>query len=643
MAPVSLPPGFRFHPTDEELVAYYLKRKINAKKIELEIIAEVDLYKCEPWDLPGKSLLPSKDLEWYFFSPRDRKYPNGSRTNRATKAGYWKATGKDRKVNSQKRAVGMKKTLVYYRGRAPHGARTDWVMHEYRLDERECEVANGLQDAYALCRIIKKSLNNGPKIGEQYYGSAAISDRSSSIDHVYSDAGGDHHDIESSHHHHEYGIMPSSSATYSSSMAVNGSPMNGNASAPTNDDKWMQYLSSEASAFNNNDATDQSIPNYGTLPFLPSKVDIALECARLQHRFTLPPLEIQDFPQVGYADHAKMPQSSFIHQASLNLINQDSWGGNNSCAPIDDFSFLIPPNSNQIHHDLGSFNFMEQDENVIRSIDIGDFDHEDIKSDRLVENLRWIGMSNRDLEKTFLEDYKTVPIENVSSCENSGHNNSFNNEFNETEANNFSIGFGNDNNGNDNLLDDGDMTDGFSSSPSFEVYEKIQVNHGFFIATRQASNTFYHQVAPSRTLKVHRNLVSFHDFPKNGTSLDNIVTKVTRPWTTTMRTLVAMVAMLQTFWIYIGGCLDLEGKGFKLDDQKGTAFEEYWLIERVEKKKKGQDSKWDFYKQNKFPVGDKEGKYCCNVAHVEKKWPNYLTLVVALSSIWLHHMIVPSF
>lgn len=39
----------------------------------------------------------------------------------------------------------MKKTLVYYRGRAPHGARTDWVMHEYRLDERECENANGLQ------------------------------------------------------------------------------------------------------------------------------------------------------------------------------------------------------------------------------------------------------------------------------------------------------------------------------------------------------------------------------------------------------------------------------------------------------------------------------------------------------------------
>ena len=53
MASVSLPPGFRFHPTDEELVAYYLKRKINGREIELEIIPEVDLYKCEPWDLPG--------------------------------------------------------------------------------------------------------------------------------------------------------------------------------------------------------------------------------------------------------------------------------------------------------------------------------------------------------------------------------------------------------------------------------------------------------------------------------------------------------------------------------------------------------------------------------------------------------------
>lgn len=49
-----LAPGFRFHPTDEELVGYYLKRKIQRKPIPENVVAVVDLYKWEPWDLAGK-------------------------------------------------------------------------------------------------------------------------------------------------------------------------------------------------------------------------------------------------------------------------------------------------------------------------------------------------------------------------------------------------------------------------------------------------------------------------------------------------------------------------------------------------------------------------------------------------------------
>ena len=74
--------------------------------------------------------------EWYFFSFRDRKYATGFRTNRATTSGYWKATGKDRTVHDPitREVVGMRKTLVFYRNRAPNGIKTGWIMHEFRLE-----------------------------------------------------------------------------------------------------------------------------------------------------------------------------------------------------------------------------------------------------------------------------------------------------------------------------------------------------------------------------------------------------------------------------------------------------------------------------------------------------------------------------
>ncbi|KAL6985796.1 hypothetical protein U1Q18_019169 [Sarracenia purpurea var. burkii] len=157
----SLPPGFRFHPTDQELVGYYLKRKVEGLEIELEVIPVIDLYKFDPWELPAaiaeKSFLPKRDMEWFFFCPRDKKYPNGSRTNRATRAGYWKATGKDRKVVCQSSVTGYRKTLVFYCGRAPLGDRTDWVMHEYRLCDDLSQGSPSFQGAFALCRVIKKN------------------------------------------------------------------------------------------------------------------------------------------------------------------------------------------------------------------------------------------------------------------------------------------------------------------------------------------------------------------------------------------------------------------------------------------------------------------------------------------------------
>ncbi|XP_050236276.1 NAC domain-containing protein 100 [Mercurialis annua] len=149
----NLPPGFRFHPTDEELITYYLTTKVSNISFTSKAIVDVDLNKSEPWDLPGKASMGEK--EWYFFSLRDRKYPTGLRTNRATEAGYWKTTGKDKEIFRGGVLVGMKKTLVFYKGRAPKGEKSNWVMHEYRLENKH--LFKPTKEEWVVCRIFQKS------------------------------------------------------------------------------------------------------------------------------------------------------------------------------------------------------------------------------------------------------------------------------------------------------------------------------------------------------------------------------------------------------------------------------------------------------------------------------------------------------
>ncbi|CAL5423696.1 unnamed protein product [Camellia sinensis] len=91
-----------FHPTDEELMVHYLRNKATSSSLPAAIIAEVNLYKCNPWELPRKALFGEE--EWYFFTPRDRKYPNGVRPNRMAASSYWKARGTDKPIRRSCRA-----------------------------------------------------------------------------------------------------------------------------------------------------------------------------------------------------------------------------------------------------------------------------------------------------------------------------------------------------------------------------------------------------------------------------------------------------------------------------------------------------------------------------------------------------------
>ncbi|CAN6192384.1 unnamed protein product [Urochloa humidicola] len=159
-------PGFRFHPTEEELLEFYLKQVAHGKKLKFDIIPTVQLYRHDPWELPGMARIVG-EREWYFFVPRDnhRKHASGGggggRPSRTTERGFWKATGSDRAVRcaaDPKRLIGLKKTLVYYEGRAPRGTKTDWVMNEYRLPDDSSSSSSPKEDI-VLCKIYRKAVS----------------------------------------------------------------------------------------------------------------------------------------------------------------------------------------------------------------------------------------------------------------------------------------------------------------------------------------------------------------------------------------------------------------------------------------------------------------------------------------------------
>ncbi|KAJ4777157.1 hypothetical protein LUZ62_061414 [Rhynchospora pubera] len=194
-----VPPGFRFHPTEEELLNYYLRKKVANEKIDLDVIRDVDLNKLEPWDIQEKCKIGSTPQnDWYFFSHKDKKYPTGTRTNRATAAGFWKATGRDKVIYNSFKRIGMRKTLVFYKGRAPHGQKSDWIMHEYRLDENadsnshsHSHVTSPIgeanqEDGWVVCRVFKKK-NHLKAISSPKNCSSITSDAKTQLMHSSSD------------------------------------------------------------------------------------------------------------------------------------------------------------------------------------------------------------------------------------------------------------------------------------------------------------------------------------------------------------------------------------------------------------------------------------------------------------------------
>ncbi|KAE8685310.1 hypothetical protein F3Y22_tig00111099pilonHSYRG00176 [Hibiscus syriacus] len=184
---MSIVKGFRFHPTDEELIEF-LQIKTSDPDYDVQVIDEVpDICQWEPRQLAEISKLQAGDRLWYFiYSPR-YKYRNSKRINRTTRHGYWKPTGNAREVIDPKTGelIGTKKTLVYYEGQCNDGnkIKTCWVTHEYELKADPNSIDTD-HKTFKLCKLKRRIDVSSTDAGQsgQHNEGYGVPDRSGSVD-----------------------------------------------------------------------------------------------------------------------------------------------------------------------------------------------------------------------------------------------------------------------------------------------------------------------------------------------------------------------------------------------------------------------------------------------------------------------------
>ncbi|CAN1295834.1 NAC domain-containing protein 10 [Linum perenne] len=129
---IKLPIGYRFRPTDEELIVHYLKRKVFGLPLPASVIPDLDLFNTHPnLGLTTGGAANSMEKSYFFCKGIDPATANDH--------GYWKHTGKPRHIlsssSSKSQLVGMRRSLVF----RTHGEKkqvkgqTKWVMHEFCL------------------------------------------------------------------------------------------------------------------------------------------------------------------------------------------------------------------------------------------------------------------------------------------------------------------------------------------------------------------------------------------------------------------------------------------------------------------------------------------------------------------------------
>ncbi|KAL6845293.1 hypothetical protein ACP4OV_024788 [Aristida adscensionis] len=137
-------PDFASHPSEEELIASYLRPRAAAKQpVAPSFIHDADVYSASPAVLTNEfapACAGNGDEAWYFFSAVRAKSPDGQRKARTvdTGEGCWHSEAGARPVVEEpRRRLGHRQSFSFVTNVDGRRVRSGWLMVELGLDGAE--------------------------------------------------------------------------------------------------------------------------------------------------------------------------------------------------------------------------------------------------------------------------------------------------------------------------------------------------------------------------------------------------------------------------------------------------------------------------------------------------------------------------
>ncbi|KAF3951478.1 hypothetical protein CMV_022869 [Castanea mollissima] len=157
-----LPVGFRFNPTDYELVTHFLRNRNLGKPTPSDAVKECDLYgKKEPWEIWDmfSAVDESRVVKQLYFFTKLKTYNNGRRIDRrvGSGSGTWK---KEHQLKTPPGLVGVEKSRFSYENNDDKSSKSSssssslgrngkWNMIEYK----DLNPPNQESNEYVVCRL----------------------------------------------------------------------------------------------------------------------------------------------------------------------------------------------------------------------------------------------------------------------------------------------------------------------------------------------------------------------------------------------------------------------------------------------------------------------------------------------------------